>query len=92
MPTITVSSNYAISVSDDVILADSTGGPITLTLPTMLVVGKRYYIKDKFGTTDINPIVISASPNTLDGQTSFTLTVDKQSITPHCDGTNWYIL
>jgi len=92
MPTITISSNYTLTLADDVILVDSTGGAVTITLPPIFAVGQRYYIKDKFGTTGTNPISIIATPKLLDNAPTFTLTVKKQSVLAHSDGTNWYIL
>ena len=92
MPTITVSTNYALTLTDDVVLVDSTGGPVTITLPAIFPIGQRYYIKDKFGTTGTNPILINAAPKLIDNAGSFTLTVKKQSVLAHSDGTNWYIL
>ena len=87
-----VNSNYTALLTDEVILVDSTNNPVTITLPIVSPVGKRYYIKDKFGTTDINPITISAIPNQVDNNSGFTLTVDRQSILSHSDGTNWWII
>jgi len=92
MPTITVSTNYALTLVDDVILVDSTGGPVTITLPAVHPVGKQYYIKDKFGTTDTNQITVSATPRQIDNASSFALTVEKQAVLAHSDGTNWFIL
>jgi hypothetical protein len=92
MPTITVSTNYTLLLTDDVILVDSTGGPITITLPAAAPTGQRYYIKDKFGTTDTNPIVVSATPNQIDNASSFMLTVEKQSVMAHCYLSDWFIL
>jgi hypothetical protein len=94
MATITVNTNYALTLSDDVILADTQtfGLPITITLPITGAIGQRYYIKDKFGTTGTNPITIMATPKLIDNAGSFVLTVKKQSVLAHYDGTNWYIL
>lgn len=89
---ITVNSNYTALLTDEVILVDSTSNTVTVTLPNPHPIGKRYYIKDKFGTTDINQITVSASPNQIDTSTTFGLTVDKQAILAHSDGSNWWIL
>ena len=95
MPTSTITfamSPYSLTILDDVILVDSSGGSVTLNLPPGAIIGKRYYIKDKLGTTDTNPIIVSASPKQIDNQSSFTLTVEKQAILAHSDGVNWFIL
>lgn len=92
MSTITVNTHYTLGAADTVVLVDSSGGSITITLPTSPPSGRRYFIKDKFGTTDTNPIVVSATPSQIDNQGSFTLTTEKQAILAHFDGSSWYIL
>lgn len=95
MPTITIDdtmSPYSLTLADDVVLVDSTNGSVTLVLPSVHPIGKRYFIKDKFGTTDLQPILIVATPKLIDNQPNFTLTVEKQAVLAHSDGTNWYIL
>ena len=92
MATITVNTNTLLTLADEVVLVDSTGGPVTVTLPAAHPVGKRYYIKDKFGTTDINQITVLATPNLLDNSASFALTVEKQAVLAHSGGSNWWII
>jgi len=95
MPTTTITnamSPYTLTFSDDVLLVDSTAGPVDLYLPPVHPVGMRYQIKDKFGTSIANPITIIATPKLIDNQANFILTVEKQAILAHGDGTNWFIL
>lgn len=89
---VTVNTNYNATLTDEVILVDSTSNPVTVTLPAVHPTGKRYFIKDKYGTTDVNPIAVISSPNQIDNSSSFGLTVDKQSVLAHSDGTNWWVI
>lgn len=60
----TATSNYTVLITDDVILADSSLGVITLTLPSAAGnIGKRILI-EKIGTRQNNKIIISG---TVDG-------------------------
>lgn len=58
----TVSVNYTIVESDrfTTLLVDSSGGPISITLPSPAAVGdgREYFIKDKMGTASTNNITI----------------------------------
>jgi len=92
MPSVTVTSDYSIVPTDSIIFVDSTSNTVNVTLPNTMVDGLRFHIKDKYGTTGVYPIAVVASPNLIDGQLSFTLTVDKQSVVAHCDGSAWFII
>lgn len=87
-----INSNYNALLTDEVIIVDSSSNTVTVTLPSTHPAGKRYYVKDKFGTTDVFPISLASTPNQIDNNTGFTLTVDKQAVLVHSDGTNWWIL
>lgn len=89
---LTVTADYTALLTDEVILVDSTTGPVTVTLPSLHPRGKRYYIKDKYGTTDSNPITVTATPNEVDSLLSYVLSVETQAILAHSDGYNWWIL
>ena len=81
-----------IGADGDLILVDSTAGPVDIYLPNPVVNGRRHHIKDKYGTTDTNPITIYATPNLIDNVGTFVLTVERQSILAHSDSTNWWII
>ena len=92
LTTVTTTTNYSITTSDEVILVDSSGGPKTITLPGSHSMGERYHIKDKFGTTIPNTITISGNGNTIDGNSTFVLTVKMQGVIVLSDGSNWVLL
>lgn len=93
MPTLTITTDYTATLADDVILVDTTSGDITLTLPSVHPVGKRYTVKHKAGVIATDPLnIVSNDGDTIDGLLNFPFTVDKQAIILHSDGTNWFIL
>jgi len=92
-PIISTSINYIALPSDYVILVDSTAGPITISLPGSHVVGKVYYVKDKFGTAESNNITIqSFDADSIDGVPTHVMAVNKQAATVVSDGVDWYLV
>ena len=68
--TVTVSSNYNITTSDQVVLVNTSGGSYSVVLP-VATVGRIFTIKDVSGNAFGNPIVITASGGlTIDGSAS----------------------
>lgn len=91
--TITVNVNYLALPTDDTILVDTTGGPVTITLPASHIAGKEYFIKDKFGTASIsNVIIVSQDGDTFDLLPSISLTTDYQGYMVVSDGTDWWVV
>lgn len=81
-----------VTVSNDVTLGDASLTAITLTLPTAASsVGKILYFK-KVDSTSNSVIIDPDGSETIDGQSSVSLTSQYQSITIVSDGTSWYIL
>ena len=89
----TVNVNYAATGVDEIILVNSSGGPITITIPGIHITGKRYIIKDRNGTANINNItIISGDGDPFDNGVNRVLNVSFQSAMIHSDGISWYIL
>ncbi|MCA9333613.1 hypothetical protein KC963_01040 [Candidatus Saccharibacteria bacterium] len=90
--TATKTSNYTVTTSDTVLLADAASGNITITLPAASSSsGYRFFIKriDNSGNT---VTVQRAGSDTIDGATSQTLDLQYTSITVVSNGSNWYII
>lgn len=86
--------NYQTAVPDEYVLVNTTGGSKTIVLGTTTTTsGKRITIKDAFGTSGTNPIVIQGQAGQLiDGQVNHTINRPFEAVTLVCDGANWYIL
>jgi len=95
----TVTSNYGVLDSDNIILCNTTAGVVSITLPTAASaytaanqVGQVYTVKRI--TTDANKVsVIPPGAETIDGNTSYDLVgPNLTSITFVSNGTNWFII
>jgi hypothetical protein len=87
-------ASYAANETDNTILADATGGALTITLPTpsAAIAGRIYTIK-KIGTGDINnAVTIQPSAGTIEGGANYIIYNDWTFVTVQTDGTNWYII
>lgn len=85
-------SNYTITSSDTVIMADATGGNVTITLPVASgVSGYRFFVKRTDGSANSVSVARSGA-DTIDGATSQSLSIQYTSLTVVSDGSNWYII
>jgi len=84
-----VTADYLAS-DRDCVLADASGGAITITLPTPSP-GAEVIVKKIDSSTN----VVTVSPSgteTIDGQSSWTLDTQYEAYHFISDGTNWYII
>lgn len=90
--TATKTADYTVTATDTVIFADATSGNVTITLPTASSnSGYRFYIKriDNSGNTCS---VVRSGSDTIDGQTSVTISGQYDSYTIVSNGSLWYII
>jgi hypothetical protein len=81
------SANYTATTSDRVILVTGTS---TITLPTAVGdVGRKFDIKN-VGTNTVT--VGTTSAQTIDGASTYSMTVQYMSITVVSDGANWSVI
>lgn len=88
----TVTGAYTITNVDEVIIADTSGGVITVTLPPVIGWTKHIIIK-RFGAFSVNIQPDSddaANGVTIDGSASATLSSDHRALTFVTDGSVWY--
>lgn len=84
----TKTANYTLTANDVGILADTSGGTFTLSLPTAASIAGRTYVVANDGTTSV-----TIDPNgseTIAGSSTYSLV--KDVITFRSDGTNWRIV
>lgn len=89
-------ASYALTETDNTVLADATAGSLTITLPAAspAIAGRIYTIK-KIGTGDINNSVRIqpfAPTSTIEGGTEYMIYNDWTFVTVQTDGTHWYII
>lgn len=84
----TKTTTYTITTSDSVILADTTSGDFTVTLPTAVGATKEYQIK-KIAAAGV--LTIASTSGTIDGSVTLTILNQYTALTFVSDGTNWFI-
>jgi hypothetical protein len=88
-------STFTVSSSIDVYGINSSGGAITATLPPAASVPqyKAYIFKDIGAQASSNNITIDGDGSeTIDGQTTQTISTNGGALTIISDGANWSIL
>lgn len=90
----TVSGNTSVDATDNTVLANTTSGALTITLPSASGIGGRIYTIKKIGTGGIdNQLTITPTGGaTIDGGSSYVIYNDYTYVTLQTDGTNWYII
>lgn len=90
----TVTANYTVTGNDNTILANTTSGAFTVTLPATSGLSGRIYTIKKIGSGGIdNALTIQPSGGaTIDGGTNYTIYNDYTFVSLQTDGTNWYII
>lgn len=87
------SSSYTATAADNTILADASGGAITITLPAASGIAGRMYTIKKIGTGGIdNELTITPGSGTIDGNTNYIIYNDWTFVTLQTDGTNWFVI
>jgi len=85
-------SPYVPDPSIQLILVDTTLGPVSITMPGLHIDGTIFEIKDKTGTANTNNITVtSLDGDLIDNSASFVMNVNWQALTLISDGVNWFV-
>lgn len=84
---VTKTTTYAIVATDYTVLCNGT---FTVTLPTAVGRAGQVYVIKNSGTGTVT--VGTTSAQTIDGATTYPLTVQYWSITVQSDGANWVVI
>lgn len=85
-----IDSPYPVASTDEVILVNATGGPISVVLPVP-VLGRRVNIKKIDVSANAVTVNHHAAEN-IDGAPSFPLASQYDAVTVVSDGANWFVL
>jgi hypothetical protein len=87
-------SPYTISQTDEIISVDCSAGATTVNLPNLTKAGRVIQIKDKTGSSTTNNITVTTPGGTvtIDGQTSYVISLSYQNLQVIFDGTNYEVL
>ncbi|HEV2403741.1 MAG TPA: hypothetical protein VGS08_06100 [Candidatus Saccharimonadales bacterium] len=87
--------NYTLTTSDEVILADASGGNITMTLPTAVSNTNLYQIK-KIDSSSNTVTIATTSSQTIDGGSTAVIKVQYVSVSLVAgvvsSASNWYVV
>lgn len=89
--TVTKTGSYTATTNDEVILADATSGPLTITLPMAAGNSNEYMIK-KIDSSANNVTVATTSAQRIDGGSTAVIKVQYASVGVVSDGSNWFII
>ena len=90
--TVSKTADYTATASDYIILVDSSGGAVTITLPAASGVPGRAYEIKKTDSSGNGVIIDANASETIDGALTVTTTTQYQSFSIVCDGSNWLII
>jgi len=82
------SADYTAS-DGDVVLADASGGAITITLPSP---SANAWVEVKKTDSSTNAVTVDGGGNNIDGAASFDITTQYESYTMVSDGSSWFIV
>lgn len=84
----TQTADYTAS-DGDVVLADASGGAITITLPSP---ASNAWVEVKKIDSSANAVTIDGGGNNIDGNASFDITTQYEAYTFVSDGNEWFIV
>lgn len=74
---------------DDVVIADTSSGPFTVTLPSAVTSTKVVIVK-KLGAA--NTLTVASAAGTIDGSTTIPVTAAYTALSFVADGANWMVV
>ncbi|MHB8362815.1 MAG: hypothetical protein ACYDBX_04320 [Patescibacteria group bacterium] len=85
------SINYSISTTDHFVDCAGGSGGITVTLPTAVGYAGLTFVITKTDSGVGNVTIATTSSQTINGATTYVISMQYVSITLHSDGSNWII-
>ena len=77
--------------ADEYFLGVIYDGAVTITLPAGTL-GKVYVVKDAVGDANANPITVTTTGSTIDGQANYVMNTDWGSISLIYNGIEWNVI
>lgn len=88
---VTASTTLTVSDGSKLVLADTSAGDVTITLPSAATAGNGFGVTIKKTTADDNIVTIDGNgAETIDDSATITLVGQYQSVEIRCDGSNWH--
>lgn len=83
-------ADLTLTAQDEIVYVDASGGAVTITLPDARRFWGYEYTVKRLNAGGGN-VTVDASPATIDGAATATLTTQYESITFVSDGSDWWI-
>lgn len=87
----TLTNNYSICDNSN-FLVDATDHVVTITLPGAEYFSGKDIVIKKIDPSANNVVVVSVSPQTIDGQSQIIINQQYSAISLISDGSNWYLI
>lgn len=87
---ITKTAGYTLTLSDYIVLGDTTSAAITFVLPTAVSNAGKEYVTKNMGTNNLT--IDGNGSETIDGATVKVLTNKYASVNLISDGANWILI
>jgi len=85
-------SPFTVQASDYIVLVDSAGGAVDISLPSAVTTAnRRFIIKDK-GSASSNAVTVSASSGKIDGFGSVSIGNSFATLPVFSDGSNYWVI
>jgi hypothetical protein len=88
----TVSTNTTLDATHHTVKVDATGGARTITLPAAAASAGVVYIIKKIDASANTVTVDGNASETIDGATTYVLSVQYAAVKIHCDGSSWWVI
>lgn len=85
-------ADYTVTANDEIILVDSSGGLVTLTLPAVSGLSGKTYTIVKTDAAAIAVVIDGNSAELISGQLTQAIQEQFGVMRIICDGTAWYII
>jgi hypothetical protein len=85
-------ANYTLTDADCIVACDASSGAFTISLPSAVGIAGRIYTIKKVDSSPNAVTVAPRSGQTIDGATSYVLSVRGQYVTIVSDGSNWLVI
>lgn len=90
-PVTSIDGDYTATDLDSTVVADATGGNITVTLPQAMTVQGMILTVKKVDGSGNTVTVDGYSSETIDGATTKVLSSQYEAITIHSSGSEWFV-
>lgn len=88
----TITASGAALSTDYTILVDASGGAVTVTLPAVSASSGLFLTTKAIDISGGVVTIDGAGAETIDGATTQVISAQYDSLTIHCDGTEWWII